>query len=55
MTRVPPMKCIPHLIPECLECRARIAAKQKATGWQNPKPHGPVSEHLMRHWYGAKR
>jgi hypothetical protein len=29
MTRVPPMPCIPHHIPECPECKARIAALRK--------------------------
>jgi hypothetical protein len=47
MTKVPPMKCKKHLIPECPECKKAVAKK--------PKPHGPVSEHFMRHWYGAKR
>jgi hypothetical protein len=48
MTRVPPMKCKKHLIPGCPECEKRLPTKKD-------KPHGPVSEHLMRHWYGAKR
>jgi hypothetical protein len=47
MTIVPPMKCKKHLIPECPECKKAPPKKDK--------PHGPVSEHLMRHWYGAKR
>ncbi len=50
MSIVPPMKCKRHLIPECPECKrvARLAHKKD-------RPHGPVSEFLMRHWYGAKR
>lgn len=50
MTRVPPMKCKKHLIPDCPVCLKQGDPKSGTT-----KPHGPVSEHLMRHWYGAKR
>ena len=39
MSRVPPMKCIPHGVPECPECKA--------------KPRGAVSERFMRYHYGA--
>jgi hypothetical protein len=42
MSRVPPMKCKSHGIPECVECK-------------KPKPHGPVSSHFMNHYYGAAK
>lgn len=42
MSRLPPMKCKPHGIPECRICK-------------NPKPHGPVSPHFMDHYYGAAK
>jgi len=53
LSKVPPMKCKKHLMPECIECKEQL--RRKNIGWQNPKPHGPVSEWFMRHFYGAKR
>ena len=47
MTIVPPMKCKKHQIPECPECK-KVAPKKD-------KPHGTVSEHFMRHYYGAAK
>jgi hypothetical protein len=60
MNSLPPLTCVPHGVPECPACKATPANgkkgdRTKPIGWQNHKPHGPVSEHLMRHWYGAKK
>ncbi len=43
-----PMVCVPHRIADCLACKAKAARDGPGTS----KPHGPVSERLMRLFYG---
>jgi hypothetical protein len=39
-----------------IEMRIRMSMRDPAPGVvADAQPHGPVSEHLMRHWYGAKK